>query len=110
MLDANSMSAVQVFISGYVMKTVLSTFAALTIYVVLFPFRTIAKSIKERWAAQTEALVTIQTELTTQRTNCLATLQRQSKEQVDILKDIAETMKDTQIEQAKISGYLRGIS
>jgi hypothetical protein len=49
-----------------------------------------------------EVLYAIREELTLQRTNCLATLQKQGEKQIDVLESIDKGM-------AEQTGYLKGV-
>lgn len=109
MIDATP-SAIQLFITGYVTKTILSVLTIVTIWFFCFPIRTLFSAIKEKWNTQNEVLTAIQSELYIQRTNHLHHIEKSSEAQVKLLEGIAETMRDSQLTQAEISGYLRGIS
>lgn len=72
--------------------------------ILLWPFRYFKKKIEEF----TAALKDLQNELTVQRTNCLTTLQDQGERQVELLKDVSESLKDMSQSQAEINGWLKG--
>lgn len=61
----------------------------------MWPIRKITKAYSEVKTSIEE----LQTELTTQRTNCLATLQTQGAEQIVVLKECATVLRDMHTDQ-----------
>jgi hypothetical protein len=70
--------------------------------ILLWPFRAIKSKIEE----YTKQVKSVQTELVTQRTNCLATLQRQGEEQIELLKKVSSTLSDMHLDQRSMMGKL----
>src|SRR6266566_244894 len=76
-------------------------------WILVFPLRSLIKSVKAEWAEKMKTLDYIQVELTTQRTNCLKTLQDQGTEQIKLLGKAVDTLDKIHVSQAEMSGYLR---
>jgi hypothetical protein len=70
---------------------------------VMYPFR----KIKEGWKNTQAKLDAVSVELTTQRTNCLTTLQRQGDAQIEILKDVSQTLRDMHLDQKELLGRVK---
>lgn len=68
-----------------------------------WPFR----KAKESWTALTKQLEDVHTELSTQRSNCLTTLQKQGDEQIKLLGKMADTLSDIHLDQKETLGHLR---
>jgi hypothetical protein len=83
---------------------------ALTVggWILMFPVRTLLDKARVFFAGFDLRLKSIETELSVQRTNCLATLQSQGAEQVVVLKEVSQTLKDMHLEQREMSGFLKG--
>ncbi len=75
------------------------------IWLVLFPL----KAAYRDWMKQTERLDSIKSELEVQRTNCLATLQRQGERQIASIDKAVDTLNEIRIGQAELNGVLKGI-
>lgn len=73
----------------------------------MFPVRTLIKKANEILDSFDSKLLGIQEELSTQRTNCLTTLQNQGTEQVKLLEKVAGTLEAIHISQAEMSGYIK---
>lgn len=107
MFDA---SALQDIVRGYVREALMAAGLSIGGWIVFFPLKTFVKSVQDKWAGQTKFLSDIQTELREQRTNCLTTLQTQSKEQVELLTKAVEVLEDIHSSQAEMSGFLKGLN
>src|SRR6266704_4411990 len=75
------------------------------IWLVLFPLKVAYRD----WMKQTERLDSIKSELEVQRTNCLATLQRQGERQIASIDKAVDTLNEIRIGQAELNGVLKGI-
>lgn len=82
---------------------------ALTVggWILMFPVRTLIKKANEILDSFDNKLLGIQEELSTQRTNCLATLQVSSQKQVDLLEKAVDVLEAMHISQAEMSGYIK---
>jgi len=78
-------------------------------WVMLFPVRTFIKRVVDAWNSQEDLLKEVHTELVTQRTNCLRTLQDQGKTQIDTLGRVADTLDGMHSQQAELTGYIKGL-
>lgn len=78
-------------------------------WIVLFPFRHIAKYVRGQWEEKSRLLTEVHQELTLQRTNCLNTLQEQGKEQTRTLGKVASVLEEIRVELAEQTGYLRAL-
>ena len=67
-----------------------------------YPFKKITAAYKETQ----ESLKGIATELAEQRSNCLTTLQGQGVSQIEILKEVASTLRDMHLDQKTLLGRL----
>lgn len=77
-------------------------------WALMFPVRTLISKIKEAWDSQGKLLREVHAELTTQRTNCLTTLQTQGGKQIEVLEQVASTLNDMHLQQVEMTGYLKG--
>jgi len=73
-------------------------------WIIMFPLRTLFKTIKEK----SQVLDDVKNELITQRTNCLSTLQEQGERQIELLGQVNDTLQDIHLGQSEMSGYLKG--
>ena len=73
----------------------------------MFPVRTLIEKAKEFFAGFDSRLKGIEVELSTQRTNCLTTLQSQGAEQVLVLREVAKTLTDMHLDQKEMAGYIK---
>jgi hypothetical protein len=71
----------------------------------VWPFKTIKRKIEEF----TVELKAVQSELVTQRTNCLTTIQNQGVTQITLLERVADTLDKTHETQIAMSGYIQGM-
>lgn len=69
-----------------------------------YPIKSVIKTIKEKF----KVIDDMHAELTLQRVNCLSTLQNQGAEQIEILKEIAGSLKETGKVQVEMYGYMKG--
>jgi hypothetical protein len=85
------------------------TFISLAVTVaggaLMWPF----KAIKRKGEEITKELKAVQAELTTQRTNCLNTLQSQGEKQISLLERMADTLDKTHETQMSMSGFIQGM-
>lgn len=106
-------------VNQLVNEAIIGTVLAVVGGIVMFPVRIAYRkgkaavaSVKSEWFRATAQLDELQKELVTQRTNCLATLQSQGKEQVDVsregFKEIAGVLREIHNGQLEMSGYLKG--
>jgi hypothetical protein len=70
--------------------------------IILWPFRALKAKVEEF----TRQLKSVQTELVTQRTNCLTTLQHQGEQQIELLKEVSSTLSDMHLDQRSMMGKL----
>lgn len=94
-------------ILAYVHEGIWAGGLAMGTWIVLFPFRHIAKYVRGQWEVKTKMLEEVHQELTLQRTNCLTTLQEQSKEQIKTLERVVDVLGEIRVELAEQTGYLR---
>lgn len=73
---------------------------------IMWPFRK-AKKIFEDVKT---SLDQVHTELVTQRSNCLSTLQSQGESQIKVLEKMSDTLSDMHSSQLEMSGYLKGMN
>jgi len=71
----------------------------------LFPLRSIIKTVKQK----ADILDSLHVELAQQRTNCLTTLQAQGTKQVELLEKMAGTLDKTNDAQIETNTILRGL-
>jgi hypothetical protein len=64
------------------------------------------KAIKKEFAEAKSALEAVHEELLTQRMNCLTTLKTQGDTQIEVLKEVASTLKDMHLDQRTLLGRL----
>ena len=98
-LIASSMSLLGQFKHEVVLTLMVTGFFA----AVTYPFR----QAKAKWDAMTTKLDDVHKELTTQRSNCLTTLQAQGTQQIEFLKQSVEALNDIKGDNREILGYLR---
>lgn len=82
---------------------------ALTVggWMLMFPVRTLLDKAKKFFEGFDTRLKGIETELSTQRTNCLTTLQSQGAEQITVLKEVSKTLQDMHLDQKEMAGYIK---
>lgn len=85
------MSVVHEFIHEIVVTALLGVAGSVAMYPI--------KKISNAYTEVKDSLEKLHTELTTQRTNCLATLQEQGEEQITALKEIVSALRDMHIDQ-----------
>lgn len=66
------------------------------------------KKMKEIFEGLKSSLDKVQTELVTQRSNCLTTLQTQGDTQIAVLKEVSKTLQDMHLDQKTTLGMLQG--
>lgn len=71
--------------------------------ILMYPFR----KINKEWKALRGSIEDTHTELTQQRTNCLATLQKQGEEQIILLTRTVSALDGVRLDLAEQTGYLR---
>ena len=76
----------------------------------MFPVRTLAEKAKKFLEDFDSRLKALETELSTQRTNCLATLQKQGDEQIKTLDRMATTLDKMHESQIEMTGYWKGMN
>lgn len=76
-------------------------------WVIMFPLRTITKSIRKEWKEKSGLLQEVHTEMKLQRTNCLTTLQAQGEEQIELLEKAVSTLESIHLSQAEMAGYMK---
>jgi hypothetical protein len=86
-------------------KTVVSLLVAAVGGFLVWPFKTIKRKVEDF----TIELKAVQTELVTQRTNCLTTIQNQGAEQIKLLNRVADTLDKTHETQMSMSGFIQGM-
>ena len=74
--------------------------------IVLWPFR----RARKEWNALKEEQGKIYSELVTQRTNCLSTLQTQGDRQIELLGKVVDTLGEIRVGQAEMTGYCKANS
>lgn len=85
-----------------IQETALAVASGVVIWFVCFPFRTAYNSA-------TETLTTLKNELSTQRTNCLTTIQADGKTQINLLSKMSDTLDGIHTGQTELSGYIKGV-
>jgi hypothetical protein len=98
-LIANSLSVLSEFKHEVVITLMVTGFLA----AVAYPFR----QAKAKWDAMTTKLDDVHKELTTQRSNCLATLQSQGTQQIEFLEKAVDALNDIKGDNREVLGYLR---
>lgn len=88
-------------------KGILGTVASGVGWFLMFPLRSFIKSVKAQWQSVTKQLGEVHTELTTQRTNCLTTLQKQGDEQIKLLGEMTGTLREMHLDQRETLGIIR---
>lgn len=68
-----------------------------------WPFRT----VKKEWSSLTNKLDAVHVELSTQRNNCLTTLQNQGNEQIELLGKVADTLGEMRLDNREMLTHLR---
>jgi hypothetical protein len=96
-------------LSQYVVKSLYGIAFSLVGWVLTYPIKSIIKKVKGEWEKTTGQLTFIQSELTTQRTNCLTTLQKQGDRQVELLMEATGTLRSIDRSQGEMAGYLKGM-
>jgi hypothetical protein len=76
-------------------------------WILMFPVRTFFKKIKDSWDGVVSKLNEVYEEMTTQRTNCLTTLQTQGADQVKALQEMSKTLSDMHLDQKELTGFLK---
>lgn len=66
------------------------------------------RKAKQEWTALTTQLKEVHEELSTQRSNCLTTLQSQGAEQIVLLGKTVEVLGGVRIDLAEQTGFLEG--
>ena len=79
-------------------------------WILVFPVKTFLDKAKKVLGSFEEKLDKLQTELSTQRTNCLTTLQEQGKDQIKVLEKMSGTLDSMHQSQAEMSGYFKGLN
>lgn len=72
-----------------------------------YPIKRFFKRISET-IDKVHLLDEVRNELTVQRTNCLSTLSQQGTTQIEVLREISETLKENGTTQAEMYGYMKG--
>jgi hypothetical protein len=93
----------QIGISEIVTKALLGVSATAVGGFILFPVRTFIKELKDK----SQLLTDIHTELKSQRTNCLSTLQQQGVRQIELLEKMSDTLSDIHDGQIEANTLLR---
>lgn len=83
-------------------ELVFTVLIAIVMGAAMWPIKKISKAYKELLDGQKA----VQTELSTQRTNCLTTLQAQGDRQVDLLVELNKTLTDMHLDQRTLLGLL----
>lgn len=73
----------------------------------MFPARTLLDKARKFLESFDSRLKSIETELSTQRTNCLTTLQSQGDTQIEVLKEMSKTLQDMHLDQKELAGYIK---
>lgn len=81
--------------------------ATATLGVLVFPIRTFFKALRSEWVAATAKLASVEKELQTQRTNCLATIQSQGATQIKLQEDTVEILQKMHDSQLEMTGFMR---
>lgn len=71
----------------------------------LWPFKAAKSAVK----AAGDRLTAVEKELVIQRTNCLATIQKNTETTNEILERVADTLDRTHETQVEMSGFLKGM-
>lgn len=79
-------------------------------WLLMFPIRNLAEKVKKFLESYEHRLDRMESELTTQRTNCLATLQKQGDEQIKTLDRMASTLDKMHESQIEMTGYWKGMN
>lgn len=87
-----------------VFKTVAGLVISGLLGVIVWPVR----KAKKEWITLKETLDAVHLELSTQRSNCLATLQSQGAEQIVLLGKTVEVLGGVRLDLAEQTGYLMG--
>lgn len=97
-------SAVVPLLSEFKHEAVITILVTIFLAVVSWPWH----KAKEEWSSLKERLGEVQTELTTQRNNCLTTLQQQGSVQIGLLTKSVDALNDIKLDNREMVGYLRG--
>ena len=98
-LIANSFSVLGEFKHEVVITLMVTGFLA----AVTAPFR----QAKAKWDAMTTKLDAVHVELTTQRSNCLTTLQSQGTDQIELLTKAVNVLGDIRLDNREMITHLR---
>ena len=86
----------------FIHEIVVSAILAIAGSAAMWPIRKVQKAYKEA----TEKLEAVHTELTEQRTNCLATVSHQGNAQIELLSKVASTLEAMHLDQRELLGRL----
>ena len=84
-------------------ELIFTALIAIVMGVAVWPY----KKVKAAYAALLEGQKAVQVELSTQRTNCLATLQDQGEKQIEILGKVADTLNAMHLDQRELLGRIK---
>lgn len=96
-------------ILAYVHEGVWAGGLAMLTWIVLFPFRHIAKYVRTQWEEKSKLITEVHQELTLQRTNCLFTLQEQGKDQTKALEKVADVLINIRLDLAEQTGHIKAL-
>src|SRR5260370_29577675 len=96
MIDTMSM------LGPFFLKTAVSLFLTGLVGVFMWPFR----KAKKEWANMISRLEAVHAELTTQRSNCLNTIQQQGEASNILLEKSVEILENIRLDLATQTGYL----
>jgi hypothetical protein len=91
---------------GYIAEAVSGAVLSVLGWIVFFPVRTVYTKASAEWFRATAQLDEVNKELTTQRTNCLQTLQNQGDTQIGLLKETVKVLNDMHLDQRTLLGRL----
>jgi hypothetical protein len=96
-------------ILAYIHEAIWTGGLAVLTWVILFPFRHIAKYVRTQWEEKSKLLTEVHQELTLQRTNCLTTLQAQGAEQTKAIEKVADVLTNIRYDLAEQTGYIKAL-
>lgn len=87
----------------FIYKAAASAAVGGLIAMLLWPFR----KIRKEWLGLKESVASVHSELSTQRENCLNTLQQQGETQIELLGKTVAALDGVRLDLAEQTGYLR---
>ena len=100
-MQADLYSALQPYLAKAFVSLVVAGIGAL----MLWPVR----KIRKEWVSLKDAVVATKQELEQQRTNCLATLQKQGDAQIILLTKMSDTLDGVRMDFKEHTGFIQGL-